>query len=265
MSDQRVKDAFNEVREGRSAEYVICDPILSERFLSAARRLGVQGDEVEINTTLINLRKQNKLKDCCTTRRKKTDPGRNRYLNAVLNAARLVERQFHKNMDDVICDPVTRTQFDALIQFLAPGTSPFEAQYAALSLRKSRRLQPEPVGQVIRAVGSKILSLLDLEDRLTELPTKPGVYIFFDENATLYAGKADSLRSRISDHISTWTFRELIRQMRDGQRSQSFVVFHELPVTISARELAAYEIELIRSRNPEHNRAGKSPGGNTPQ
>jgi hypothetical protein len=258
MSDERVKAAFKNVRDGRSPEFVVCDTTLNARFLDAARQLGVRRSDAQINTELINLRKQSKLKDCPTTRRKQPDPARGRYLNAVLNAARLVERQFGKNVDDVICDPHTRAQFDAMIQFLSPGTSAFESQYAALSLRKSNQLKPEPVGQVIRAVGSHALSLVDLEDRLSELPTSPGVYIFFDEDVTMYAGKADSLRSRVGNHISTWTFRELIRQMREGQRPSAFVVFHELPVSISPRELAAYETELIRSRKPEHNRAGRS-------
>ena len=260
MSDQRVKEAFEEVREGRSPEYVICDIVLNEKFLMAAHRLGVEGSDAKINTKLINLRKQSRLKDCPTTHRKKRDPQRSRYLEAVLNTMRLVERQFGKNVDDVICDPDMRAQFDAMIQFLSPGTSAFEAQYTALSLRKSSQLRPEPVGQVIHAVASEFLSLSDLEDHLAELPDNPGVYIFFDENKTLYAGKADRLRARIGNHISTWTFRELIRQIREGKRRPVFVVYHELPVTISARELAAYEMELIRSRNPEHNRAGKDTG-----
>lgn len=261
MSDLRVKAAFNEIREGRSPEYVICDTAFNTRFLAAARARGVQGDDTYMNTELINLRKQSKLKDCPTTNRKRPDPNRNHYLNAVLNVTRLVERQFAKNVDDVICDPDARSQFDAMVQFVCPGTSTFEAQYAALSLRKSNRLKPEPIGQIIRAVGSRTLNLIHLEDRLTDLPAGPGVYIFFDEEVTMYAGKADNLRRRIGDHISTWTFREMIRQMRDNIRPTGFVVFHELDVTITPRELAAYETELIRSRKPEHNRAGRSHDG----
>ncbi len=252
-----VKDAFKTVRDGRCPEYVICEPTLNDRFLTEARRRGIQGSDSEINRMLLNLRKQNKLTDCPTTRRKKPDAQRRHYLQAVSNAIRLVERQFSKNVDDVICDPETRAQFDAIIQFLAPGTSTFEAEYAALSLRKSSQLKPEPIGQVIRAVGSRALSLLELEARLSELPTKPGVYIFFDEHATLYAGKADNVRARIREHVSTWSLREMVRQIQQGQRSATFVVYHELPVTISPRELAAYETELIRSRKPEHNRAGR--------
>jgi hypothetical protein len=51
-----------------------------------------------------------------------------------VNAVRLVERQFEKNVDDIICDPVPRIQFDAIMQFLSPGISAFEAQYAALRM-----------------------------------------------------------------------------------------------------------------------------------
>jgi len=36
-------------------------------------------------------------------------------MRAVFQAVRLVERQFGKNVDDVICDPDTKAQFDALI------------------------------------------------------------------------------------------------------------------------------------------------------
>jgi hypothetical protein len=130
------------LRHGRSAEYVICDPSLNDSFLILARQMGVKGSDAEITSQLINLRKRNLLKDCPTIKRKRPDPKRNDYLNAVLITARLLERQFAKNVDDIISDPETRAQFDAMVQFMAPGTSAFEAQYAALSLRKSNRLKP---------------------------------------------------------------------------------------------------------------------------
>jgi hypothetical protein len=254
--DECVIEAFAEARDGHSPEFVICDAELGENFLAAVRRRGLVADDAEVNTALINLRKQNKLKRWPTTKRKPRDPDLNRYRNAVMNSARIVERQFRKNVDNIICDPQTRAQFDAIVQFMCPGVSAFEAQYAALNLRKSNRLRPEPVGQIIRAVASNVMNLLDLETGLADLPAAPGVYIFADEDSTLYAGKAINLRSRISDHISTWTFRDLIQQIRERRRANAFVVYHELPVEISARELAAYELELIRSRSPDHNRSG---------
>ncbi len=206
---------------------------------------------------MLNLRKRNKLKDCRTTYRKKTDSNRRHYLNLVSNVIRLVERQFGKTVDNVICDPEMRSQFDAMIKFLSPSASPFEAEYTALSLRKTNRLKPEPVGQIIGAVTSNIVGLADLEPRLIEVPKNPGVYVFFDEDTTFYIGKADDLKRRIGGHISSWTYREMIHQIRKKLRPDAFVAYHELPVTISPRELAAYETELIRSRKPQHNRAGR--------
>ena len=71
-----VKDAFKAVREGRCPEFIICDPSLNDRFLVEARRRGVKGSDAEINRALLNLRKEKKLKDCPTARRKKPDPNR---------------------------------------------------------------------------------------------------------------------------------------------------------------------------------------------
>jgi hypothetical protein len=258
MSDARVKQAFKNIREGRSPEYVVCDTVLNNKFLAETRQLGFQGSDAEINTQLINLRKQGRLKDCRTTNRKKPDPKLPTYRNAVSNSARFVQRQFGKNVDDVICDPTTRMLFDAMVQFLCPGASAFEAQYAALNLRKSNRLKPEPIGQILRAVSSKALSLSDLEGRLHQLPNEPGVYIFFDELETLYVGMAKQLRSRITDHVSNWLFRDLLKKMQEGRRNKVFVVYHELPSSVSASELRACEAELIRSRKPGHNRVGRA-------
>ena len=148
--------------------------------------------------------------------------------------------------------------FDAMVQFFSPGDSAFEAQYAALNLRKSNQLELEPIGQILRAVSSKALSLSDLEGRLNELPNKPGVYIFFDEIETLYVGMAKQLRSRITDHVSNWLFRDLLKKMQEGRRHRVFVVYHELADNVSASELRACEAELIRSRNPGHNRLGRA-------
>jgi len=67
MIDPPVKQAFKIVREGRSPEYVVCDTAFNEKFLTQTRQLGFQGSDAEINTQLINLRKQGRLKDCPTT------------------------------------------------------------------------------------------------------------------------------------------------------------------------------------------------------
>lgn len=252
-----VLKAFLEIRQGRSAEQVICDDDLNQAFVASCRKSDQSLTDEICNTKLLNLRKAKKLSDFPTTFRKQPLPGRDRYSNCVGQAVRLMERQFDMNVDRIICNPAWRCQFDAMVQFMLPEASAFESRYKALTLRKTTRLRPEPVGQVIQATQSRIIKLEDLERQSDEIPTTPGVYLFFDENLTLYVGKADNLRRRITDHVTTWAFREMIDAIGRGDRRPAWVAFHALSLSLSSRDLTAYELELIRSRRPEHNRAGK--------
>jgi len=250
--------AFLQVRQGKSAEQVICDDDTNHVFILLCNQSSSARPDEVWNTSLLNLRKANKLALYPTTSRKAPNPDAKRYSNCVAQAVRLMERQFDANVDRIICNPDMRCQFDAMVQYLLPGASVFESRYKALTLRKTKRLRPEPVGQIIRATASSFLPLAELEARINEIPTASGVYIFVDEDKTLYVGKADNLRRRVGDHVSTWAFRELISAIDNGSRGIAWIYFHALPVTCTARELSAYEQELIRSRRPEHNRAGKT-------
>ena len=250
-----VLQAFIEIRQGRSPEQVLCDDDLNQTFLATCRKVNASLSEENCNTTLLNLRKANKLAGLSTKVRKKRWPGGDRYSTCVGQAARLMERQFDVNVDRILCNPERRCQFDALVQFMEPGAPAFECRFRALTLRKTRNLRPEPVGQILRATQSRIIRVDDLESMSAEIPEAPGVYIFFAENKTLYVGKADNLRNRINDHVKTWSFREMIAARQD--RGPAWLTFHALPLEISSRELRAYETELIKSRHPEHNRAGK--------
>jgi len=252
--------AFDAVRDGRSSEFVICDPESNASFLATCRQMGLEvvaASDSRINRELSNARKHGDLKSYKTTRRKTRDPNLHKYRGTVENAVRLVERQFQKTVDDIICDVHLCTHFDSLVEFLSPGVPPLESRYCALTLRKTRQLRPEPVGRIIRAVSHRILRLEEIENQVNQIPTGPGLYIFFDEESTLYAGKAKNLMNRIGDHVQQWHYRDLIASIKKGRRTPVFLVYHELPLQITAYDLAAYETEVIRSRDPQHNRAGK--------
>ncbi len=258
MSKEKVVlEAFLTVRSGRSAEHVICEDSLNQNFIAACKKSMPEIADGDCNTELLNLRKAGKLTAFPTNSRKRPSAEARNYSNCVAQAVRLLERQFSTNVDQIICIPERRCQFDALVQFLLPGGSEFEARYKALTLRKTKRLQPEVVGQIIRPTTSHMISLDEIETRSGEIPPDPGVYIFFDTDTTLYVGKADDLHRRVTEHVATWSFRELVSAVQAGTRCAAWVAFHALSVTISPREMAAYETELIRSRQPEHNRAGR--------
>jgi hypothetical protein len=250
--------AFLAVRDGRASEYVICHPDMDASFISRCRtEIDVAvASEAELNRCLNNLRKQGLLSKYPTTRRKKPDPQRHEYEHLVLNAARLIERQHGTTIDEIICDPDDRTKFDTLTKMLHPSISAFEARYTALSLRKSSRLKPEPLNRFLAAMGAAILPISKLEASRLTIPTGPGLYVFFDEKMTLYIGEADSLQQRIGDHCSTWTFRELTRLIDQQKRSEAFLAYYELAKETGKRTLRDAETELIRSRDPRHNRSG---------
>ncbi|MCY2954584.1 MAG: hypothetical protein NTU53_21860 [Planctomycetota bacterium] len=258
-----VRRAFLAVRDGRASEYVISHPELNARFIERCRAElgGADTTQAEMNRCLNNLRKQGQLSKYPTTRRKQPDPQRQKYEHLVLNAARLIERQYSTTIDEIVCNPATRTEFDTLMQMLYPDISLFEARYTVLSLRKSSRLKPEPLNRFLAATGAAILPIRKVEASLSSVPTRPGLYLFFDETMTLYIGEADSLQRRIGDHCSTWTFRELVRLISQGKRSEAFLAYYVLTQETGKRTLRDAETELIRSRNPEHNRSGASRHG----
>lgn len=88
-----------------------------------------------------------------------------------------------------------------------------------------------------------------LETKLKHLPTKPGVYLFKDEQGEiLYIGKAKSLRSRVrsyftSSHDQSLKTRELVRHIRDV----------DTMVVGSEAEALLLEANLIKTHRPRFN------------
>lgn len=252
--------AFCDVREGRSAEHVLCHGRLRRVFAEACARLSgdLRVDQGEWNRVLLNLRKAGRLSSLPTTVRWRPTGNLASQANAVAQAARMMERQFGTNIDRVICDPEKLEQFDALVEFLIPGVSYADARYRALTLRKTGHLHPEQIGKIIQAVSGGVILATELEGRIGEIPPGAGVYIFFDAKSTLYVGKAKNLQRRVATHVLTWAFRELASCVNDGRRDPFWVGYHALSPSVGASQLSAYEAELIASRDPEHNRAGRA-------
>ena len=90
----------------------------------------------------------------------------------------------------------------------------------------------------------------DLLPKLDGLPNEPGCYVFSDaKGATLYVGKAKSLRSRVRSYFQegasdTRAFLPLLRR---------HVADLETIVTRSEKEAAILENNLIKERKPRYN------------
>ena len=64
-----IRQAFESVHEGYSADRVVADPDLNKKFLAACGSLGLNSSAGELNSCLLNARKGSLLAGVPTTRR----------------------------------------------------------------------------------------------------------------------------------------------------------------------------------------------------
>lgn len=89
----------------------------------------------------------------------------------------------------------------------------------------------------------------NIEEELSKLPAKPGVYIMHDENDTIiYVGKAVILRNRVRSY-----FRDSTKKTVKIQSMVSHINWFEYVVTDSELEALVLENNLIKEHQPKYN------------
>ena len=89
----------------------------------------------------------------------------------------------------------------------------------------------------------------NVEEELSKLPAKPGVYIMHDENDTIiYVGKAVILRNRVRSY-----FRESTKKTLKIQQMVTHINWFEYVVTDSELEALVLENNLIKEHQPKYN------------
>ncbi|MEE2961559.1 MAG: GIY-YIG nuclease family protein [Myxococcota bacterium] len=87
-----------------------------------------------------------------------------------------------------------------------------------------------------------------IEDKLKELPTQPGIYIFIDaKGKILYIGKAKNLKSRVTSYFRGGDTRYFVKLL--GKVLQDI----EIIVTNTEKEALLLENELIKKNKPKFN------------
>lgn len=83
------------------------------------------------------------------------------------------------------------------------------------------------------------------KSRISQLPSKPGVYIFYNQNQSLYIGKAANLKERIKSHFKQANFRDnfFIQKVKKVGYIK----------TRSEIEALVLEAELIKKHQPKFN------------
>ncbi|MDO5018124.1 MAG: excinuclease ABC subunit UvrC [Lagierella massiliensis] len=91
--------------------------------------------------------------------------------------------------------------------------------------------------------------MFDIQKNLKTLPTKPGVYLMFDENDTIiYVGKAKNLRNRVRQYFtpSGQTTEKVHEMVKHIKRFEYIIVTNEV-------ESLVLESNFIKDKKPKYN------------
>lgn len=248
MKDKLVA-ALNATAQGFSADRVVADPLLNVAFLRECLRLGLGGSARELNRALLNLRKAGLLGRRDSQRTSFADEAD--YQFAAEMTVRFLERRDGVTLDEIICDPSRANEFDRLASEIAPGYSSLQYRWAALNLRKARRLKPEILAKVAPPKSVSTFRVDEID--ATQLPTGQGLYLFFTKGEALYAGETENLRKRIEKHLDHSDNKGLARWLWTYGKEQLHLEVQLLAQDTPTRVRRALELELIRSRSPVFN------------
>ncbi len=205
-TESSVIEAFTEASDGHSTDYLLCDPKLSKRFLSACRERSLPGDARMWNSFLLRIRKSGKLP-------KSTNPGRrlsyadmDPYSDGSEAAMRLVGIDYGMTLDEMLCSPQAASEFDQLAGMFSPGYSSFEYRWAALALRKragTKRYRTIASDQQEYWSQQRTPNRFAIEKCLSAKYDRPGVYVVLFGDSVLYVGETQSIRDRVEKLLNT--------------------------------------------------------------
>ncbi len=240
------------MRGERSPDVVVADPDLNERFLRECQSRGLSHPPAALNQCLLNLRKSGDLQGIKS--RRVSLGNREDYRFASEITVRFLERRDQVSLDQILCDPIRAAEFDGIAAGLAPGFTPFQYRWAALNLRKRKRLRPELLGKVVPPEQVVSSAVVDLKQE--QIPSRPGLYLFIEPSGVLYVGECQNLRKRIGKHLDHSDNKGLAHWLWQHGVTDLHVEYHVLSPGITARVRKALEAELIISRQPIFNVAG---------
>jgi GIY-YIG catalytic domain len=245
-----IRQAFESVHQSYSADRVVADPELNQSFIAACRSLGIDAPVFELNSSLLNARKASLLTGIKTKRRTEfSDLDEYQFASEI--AARFLEHRSQVTLDQILCDPALAADFDSLAAQITPGFSSLQYRWAALNLRKLKRLRPELLAHVVTPTAVQMGHIEDLD--LEKLPLEQGIYIFFSPDETLYVGECENLRLRIRKHLDHSDIRAVAHHFWKHGTNDVLLEIHVLPSSTTSRVRRALEAELIASRRATFN------------
>jgi site-specific DNA-methyltransferase (adenine-specific) len=245
--------AYESVYDGYSLDRVLADPELGSELIKKCREVGLPGTPKDWNHLLMRLRKAGKLRF----------PIRNRTefswseIDEFLFASEIAwsEMKPHGTLDEILCDPDLAQAFDEKAQSLAPGFTPLEYRWGALTLRKTSktaRVRSETYATLSLDQFESHRRLRSWKDDEQSL-NSPGLYLIRGDSrrAVAYVGSALNLLKRLSKQLAA-TQIDHWEQARDAK----FIQFLPRPKDTDPIDLLSMQRHLIELAKPRWNDLG---------
>lgn len=212
--------AFRRFQHHGSSDLLLCDPDVNAEFVAACKEQGLKGSPYYWNRLLLRIRKAGQLPK---SSERADGPARRRirrsfremdaYSFASEVAMRLMEIDYGKRIDEILCSPEHATEFDRLAAEYAPGYASVDYRWAALAIRKRARAARSLAQTAFRdwqqPSSKQLPEPIELDQACSDEWTAPGVYILESGGEPVYVGEAGDLRLRIETAHQRESWRQL--------------------------------------------------------
>jgi DNA modification methylase len=192
-----IVEAYRATCKETTTDQMLCDPALNASFVDACKKRSLPGDAFTWNRLLLRIRKSGDLPKSQPSRRRFTFEMMDCYSYASEIAMQMMSLDYGLRFDDVLCLPTAAAEFDRIAESFAPGHTPTEYRWAALTIRKraikSRELARDHFQEWHK---KKLPSAMPLAGCTADRYKQSGVYILDDGEHSLYVGETINLQGR---------------------------------------------------------------------
>jgi DNA modification methylase len=218
-----VAEAYLAASDGYAIDRVLADPRLNIEFHKACCDLGIPGQPPDWNRRLLALRKGGRLRGLPRPRQTSIPwPELDQFVFASELAWRIVSDSEHgASLDDILCDPRLTERFDETASRFAPGWTPFEYRWGALTVRKmAGRIRNNEKARGLDAIKKQLERRRFRLDNVERVPSTAGLYALYIPGVPpLYLGESSSLQRRLElhrDHLP-YLLPRLHQDLRDAR------------------------------------------------
>jgi site-specific DNA-methyltransferase (adenine-specific) len=202
--DAGIVRAYQSAAEGHSVDHLLCDPRLNAAFVDACHKAGLEGVDRHWNQALLRLRKSKRLPGATVRHRRISFAQTDAWSHASEIAMRLLMIDFGLSLEATLCSSELAREFDRIAAGFAPGYTPFDYRWAAMSIRKragmakTRQLAGERFAPWMH---EKLPRPVSVQRASKDDYGVAGVYIVRGENLNLYVGETNDVAARAAQML----------------------------------------------------------------